>query len=178
MTYKTIRIADQRDRDTRKVEPVPLLILSCSATKRGLPGLMPAVYRYDGPAYRVLRASGWPGSDGPHVRVVILSAYHGPLDPFTPIEDYDVKMDGDRAQVLSQFWPLGKRLLGLLDHPTSEVFVFGGALYREVIQAWGAAGPFEHVPGEVAYSDGGIGTQLGQLTRWLEARNAAFRLED
>ena len=36
--------------------PTRLLVLACSERKRAGPGLLPAAERYDGPAFRVLRA--------------------------------------------------------------------------------------------------------------------------
>lgn len=158
----------------------PLLILSCSATKRRGRGAMSAYTRYDGPAYRVLRASGFPGAGGPSCHVRILSAEYGLLSPWSGIWDYDRAMDAERASELADtpecdvlralFLPVVRKDRSFEHFAASEVFVWGGALYRDVVRAWEERGVFSHVPGGVRYSEGGIGAQLGQLKSWLEAR--------
>ena len=74
-----------------------LLVLGCSQTKRDAPGLLPAIDRYDGSSYRVLRSylrqSEWPAS----LSVAILSAKYGLVGGFTGIEDYDERMTPLRA---------------------------------------------------------------------------------
>lgn len=69
-----------------------LLILGCSRTKRDAPGLLPAIDRYDGSSYRVLRKflrnREWPRN----LSVAILSAKYGLVGGFTGIEDYDERM--------------------------------------------------------------------------------------
>jgi hypothetical protein len=54
-----------------------LLVLGCSQTKRDAPGFLPAIERYDGSPYRVLRSylreRDWPDQ----LSVAILSAKHG-----------------------------------------------------------------------------------------------------
>lgn len=158
----------------------PLLIMACSATKLSTPTY--AHRLYDGPAYRVLRNSGWPGPQGPSVRVRILSAAHGIMSPWRELAPYDRLMDEARAQELADadtdellrtlFLPVlaSKRRDAFQHFPASEVFVWGGRLYRQVVQAWEERGLFSGVPGGVSYSAGGIGVQLGQLKRWLHER--------
>lgn len=158
----------------------PLLILSCSATKREGRGLISAYERYDGPAYRVLRASGFPSAArGPDTRLRILSAEHGLISCWATIDAYDRLMDAERAEQFATvdedelcrtlFLPViaSKRRDAFEHFPASEVFVWGGKLYRSVVEAWEARGIFDDVPGGVSYSSGGIGTQLGQLKTWL-----------
>jgi len=74
-----------------------LVVLGCSATKLDSDGLLPAIARYDGPAYRVLnsylREVQWPGP----LSVGILSAEHGLIGGLTHIENYDRRMDSRRA---------------------------------------------------------------------------------
>ena len=78
-----------------------LLILGCADRKRDTGGLLPALDRYDGPAYRVLRkflrAYQWPEN----LSVGVLSAKYGLFGVFTGIEDYDVRMDMGLAQAKS-----------------------------------------------------------------------------
>lgn len=65
--------------------------------KRDAPGLLPAIERYDGSPYRVLRSflreREWPTN----LSVAILSAKYGLVGGFTGIEDYDERMTPLRA---------------------------------------------------------------------------------
>ena len=76
-----------------------MLILSCSQRKRLDEGLLPAVERYDGPAFQVLRRFlRENSSEAPHV--LILSAEHGLISYDRPIAAYDRKMTLARAREL------------------------------------------------------------------------------
>lgn len=79
-----------------------LVILGCSSTKFGTEGLLPALCRYDGPAYRVLhsylRTSRWPNE----LSVGILSARYGLIGGLTPIELYDQRMNRETAANLRE----------------------------------------------------------------------------
>ena len=74
-----------------------LLVLGCSQTKRETPGLLPAIDRYDGSPYKVLRKylreHEWPTN----LSVAILSAKYGLIGGFTGIEDYDERMTPEKA---------------------------------------------------------------------------------
>jgi hypothetical protein len=78
-----------------------LLVLGCSQTKREAAGLLPAIDRYDGSAYRVLRnylrEQQWPSN----LSVAVLSARYGLVGGFTGIEDYDQRMSPSRAAELA-----------------------------------------------------------------------------
>src|SRR5215211_1977040 len=75
------------------------LILACSRRKRTDEGLLPAVDRYDGPAFRVLRRFLREGSsEVPDIRV--LSAEHGLIPHDLPIANYDRIMTDSRAREL------------------------------------------------------------------------------
>src|SRR5690348_4465403 len=76
-----------------------LLILSCSQRKRPDLELLPAMDRYDGPSFRVLRRFL---SQRPTERltVYILSAEFGLIPATLPIPDYDRRMTPQRAREL------------------------------------------------------------------------------
>lgn len=78
--------------------PIPpcsrLLILACSATKRGGAGRFPAIERYDGPLWRTLRDVD---PHGRKARVAFVSARYGFRDAYSPIEDYDARITEDVA---------------------------------------------------------------------------------
>ena len=75
-----------------------LLILGCADRKRDSGGFLPALDRYDGPAYRVirkyLREYQWPED----VSIAVLSAEHGLFGILKGIKDYDKKMDVTTAK--------------------------------------------------------------------------------
>lgn len=143
------------------------LILACSATKRKDPGLMQAIARYDGPAYRTLRARGnWHCDTTVH----ILSAEHGLISPWMEIEDYDRLLDRPRALELLESTEINLKRLDELGALKGPILVWGGELYRQVIlcSAVGAG----LAPSRFHYSSGGIGEQLGQLKRFLQGGDA------
>lgn len=82
------------------VEPKHLVLLPCSQTKRSDPGYLPAMERYDGPMYKVvrsfLRQFDWPRD----LSVGILSARHGLMGSMASIEHYDQRMNSGRAAEL------------------------------------------------------------------------------
>lgn len=75
-----------------------LLILGCSDRKQESEGLLPALHRYDGPAYRVvrnfLRNHHWPED----VSIAVLSAEYGLFGILKGIENYDMRMDQETAR--------------------------------------------------------------------------------
>lgn len=77
-----------------------LLVLSCSSKKLQISEAIPAIRRYDGPMYRVLRSflreSRWPTS----LSVAVFSARYGLIGGLTPIECYDHRMNQHRAAEL------------------------------------------------------------------------------
>jgi hypothetical protein len=79
------------------VDEKQLLVLGCSDVKRDTPGLLPAIDRYDGSSYRVLRSylrnQDWPEN----LSVAILSAKYGLVGGFTGIENYDERMTPQKA---------------------------------------------------------------------------------
>lgn len=136
-----------------------LLILGCSATKRLDADLMPALQRYDGPMYRVLRKA-LRERDGlaERLKICILSAKFGLIAADTPIPDYNLQMtemiartirSSVQAQAMAQFD--GQRLPGL---------VVCGKRYH-------AALPAEIWHEGMHRTFGGIGCQLAQLKTWL-----------
>jgi hypothetical protein len=76
-----------------------LLILACSQRKNPALGMLPAIDRYDGPAFRVLRK--FLREAPPDLpAVLILSAKYGLIDAATRIPDYDCCMSPGLAERL------------------------------------------------------------------------------
>lgn len=122
---------------------------------------MPAIERYDGPAFRVLRKylRSEP-SDPPLIRVV--SAEHGLMTVEQPIEEYDRRMDPERARelrptVLTEL----KRLVRA--QPVREVMVVVGQTYLLALE--GIEEALDGVPVRIAGET--QGRKLGALRVWL-----------
>ena len=80
-----------------------LLILSCSHRKQSTQGLLPALQRYDGPAYRVMNKFMRVHSSGVRsLDVYILSAEFGLISSDKLIPNYDRRMSYQRAKELQQ----------------------------------------------------------------------------
>src|SRR5919198_1230098 len=84
-----------------KRSPDRLLLISCSKRKRAGYKLMPAIDRYDGPAFYVLRRY-LREIDDRELRVYILSAEFGLINARKRIPDYDRLMTHSRAHELRE----------------------------------------------------------------------------
>jgi hypothetical protein len=135
-----------------------LLILSCSDRKPAAKGKLPALDRYDGVNFRVLRTflnkHGWP----PGLCIKILSAKYGLLDATDLIEAYDQRLDEARARQLNR---ATIKALARFGKPSS-VFVNLGRDYLPAIH-----GIDRLFLGRVAYAQGGIGLKMVRMKKWL-----------
>jgi len=76
-----------------------MLVLACSQRKSRVDAPLPAIERYDGPAFRVLRKYLRSTKD-PSLKVLILSAKFGLIRAGEPIVDYNQRLDARRASFL------------------------------------------------------------------------------
>jgi hypothetical protein len=142
-----------------------LLILACSQRKRPDAGDLPAIDRYDGPAFRVVRRylrqcpTGTLGLD-----VYILSAAYGLIPSSHPTTYYDQKMAPRRAAELHD--EMRNRLLNLLGAGYTSLCLAMSEVYLLALNGWAG-----HVPQEtqVVLTKGPQGAKLAQLKRWLWA---------
>lgn len=140
-----------------------LLILSCSQRKRSKPGLVPAVERYDGPAFRVLRRFlREQPDDSKHLDVFILSAAYGLISAKRLIAEYDQVMTSQRAaelhdKVLATF-------ANLIRTDYTELCLAMSMKYLMALEGWSALVPPRV---SVTITDGPQGLKLAQLKRWL-----------
>lgn len=104
-----------------------LLVLSCSRKKRASPDLLPAVERYDGPAFRVLRR--FLAQHRPDVPdLLILSARYGAIGPEERIPLYDQRLTPGHIPALQpSVVKTLERQLRL--KPYDEAFMYGGPHY-------------------------------------------------
>lgn len=168
-----------------------LLILACSATKRGDAKYLAALQRYDGPLWRTLRAVDPDGEKG---KVAFLSAHLGFRAADTPIEIYDARMTAERAEAmmagdLGTRWPRSKsqrrcmpsgehpgmHIYSLRDGPRGQAFsdvaLVGGHLYldvmRHLVDLFQDAG---HISADARINEinGPIGLMRRELRIWLD----------
>ena len=152
-------------------EPQYLLIVACSQRKRSDPGFLPAIERYDGVNFRVLRKAQREGYWPKNLSTLILSAKYGLLKPDTLIEDYDLRMTREQANVLQV--QVSTELDAYLEQTSyHEVFVNLGKVYmialalsKELIAS----------DRQVHFAAGGIGEKMSQMKKWLINLSCATR---
>jgi hypothetical protein len=138
-----------------------LLILACSQTKRPDPGLLPALERYDGPLYRVLRRWMRANPDDERLALRILSAEYGLIGPRAEISDYNRRMTPARAALLRPDVTTHLGLLARYLPGIRAVFVNVGTDYRTALP--------DPLPfAAVQWASGGIGQRQQQMKHWLE----------
>lgn len=139
------------------------LILSCTQAKRSDVGFLPALERYEGPPFRVVRrflAQADPALRD--VAVYVLSARYGLIAGHTPIEDYDRRMTPARAAELRP--EALARLKEVLGQGYAEIFLSLGGVYLQAVEGFQA-----YVPAGTAVivSRATAGRRLTELKRWL-----------
>lgn len=143
--------------------PRYLLIMGCSQRKRSDLGLLPAIERYDGVNYRVLRKARREGYWPANLDVLILSAKYGLLRPEVGIEDYDLRMTKRRALELRPFIvpELVKKVKSV---SYTELFLNLGKVYLCALEGWEDALKRDTT---VIHAKGGIGQKAAQMRQWL-----------
>jgi hypothetical protein len=144
-----------------------LLILSCSQRKITVTGRVPAIDRYDGPAFRVLRK--YLRESPPHApTVLILSARYGLIPSARKIPWYDQRLSKAAAGKLRpRVLRVARRALG--SRPWTAVGVCAGKEYQAVL-----AGLPDLAPAGVRVDllAGGLGKRLAALRAWLRQEDA------
>lgn len=136
-----------------------LLILACSQVKLPKPALLPALERYDGPLWRLLRKRGGHLIDSGALTVYALSARYGLVNARTTlISTYDQRMTPERAHELR---PSVRATLAAL-WPRGQVCLHVGRAYLGAISDTPAHWP------RALTGYGGIGMRQAQLKAWLE----------
>ncbi len=141
--------------------PRPLVLVGCSRRKVDAPGLLPAIERYDGPVFRLLRR--FLRTSARPISIYILSAAYGLIPADHPIPWYDCQMTTERAAALHPAVDESLRRIATMP-PRTEIFICMGAVYREALPEIGGCVPAA-VPVHIA--TGTIGRQLGLLHDWL-----------
>jgi hypothetical protein len=139
-----------------------LLIIACSQRKRLDVAFLPAIERYDGPAFRVLRRYNRLTQDA-DLSVYILSAKFGLIPSTVPIPFYDKKMTSKRADYLKAS-VMAATFTAIKHHKPSQVFVCAGKTYLR------AFGDLTNFARHVSTARGGQGQKLTSLKAWLHTR--------
>ena len=175
-----------------------LLILACSAIKRGDQKYLAAIQRYDGSLWRTLRAVD---PNGQKAKIAFLSAHFGFRAASVPIELHDARMTPQMAAVmkagdLGTRWPRpknqrrvmpegehpGMHIYSLTGGPRSAVFrdvaLVGGHLYLDVMRR--LAGVFQDrgyvaADAQITEVNGPIGFMRRDLRLWLDASDREAR---
>lgn len=143
-----------------------LLILSCSQTKRSNVELLPALERYDGPAFRLLRKFLHQKSDL-RLDIYIISARFGLIAGSRLIPDYDQKLTKGRSLELNI--PTIDSLRKLLNSQNyEEILICVTKSYLSVLNGVMMLLP-EHT--KVTIATGTIGRKLSILRQWLYREN-------
>lgn len=140
-----------------------LLIVSCSERKRNDPNPLPALDRYDGVNFRVIKKAMREGRWPQNLDLLILSAEYGLTDPDQPIRPYDRRMTPQRATELAD--KVAGVLRRRLSHITyDEIFVNAGKNYLPALKI------LQEIDDArvVRYAEGGIGQKMAAMKRWIE----------
>lgn len=139
------------------------LVLSCSQTKKDDLEPLPAIERYKGPAFQVLRRFLAEADSKLHdVDIYILSARYGLIASDTLIENYDQKMTKDRATKLR--CEVLKRLKGILRQDYVDIFCSLSKTYLQAMDGFEALVPADT---RITVSRAALGTRLTELKNWL-----------
>lgn len=145
-------------------EQLRCLILGCSRTKIGSPELLPAIQRYDGPPFKVLRRYIKENTSY-GLDVFVLSAKYGLIDGQTYIPNYDQCMTKERAlEIHDNVISMVEN--NLLHRNYDEIFLSMGKVYLSAM-----SGIEDILNGKVVVSNGPPGKKLAGLRNWLWGRD-------
>lgn len=144
-----------------------LLIISCSQKKVTNPNLLPAIERYDGPSYKVLRKIMNRSDYNNSLDIAIISAKYGLLNPNEMIRDYDLKMNAKIAATIQKKVVSALRKQ-ILKKKYENIFINMGENYMLAIDGFDKN--MQSKP-KIEYAKGKIGERLSKMKKWLEDRH-------
>ena len=141
-----------------------LLFLSCSQSKRPTKGELPALERYDGPAFRVMnKFLRVHPSEKQSLDVYILSAEFGLIPSGKLVPNYDRRMTSQRVKELQQLTlSVLKQILNGKQY--REFFISMGKDYLRVLDGYKS---LTSTNLNVTVSQGSMGCKLAELRNWL-----------
>src|SRR5262245_13360217 len=139
-----------------------LLIVSCSERKHPANGNVPAIDRYDGPVFRVIRKFFREGlAEAP--LLLILSGKYGLIRASRKIPDYNVRLTAAAAEAMQP--AILKRLRATFREAAYlEVGFCLGRVYRRAVEGYQDIVPEGLI---VTFIQGGLGCRLTNLRKWL-----------
>lgn len=141
-----------------------LLLLACAQRKFQTPGPLPAMERYDGVNYRVLRKLRYENRWPECCDIRIISALHGLIGPEHILGYYDLKMTRPRALYLQSQVSAGLDAL-LAPRPYAEIFVNLGKTYLLATQS--SVELWTEPQCAVRIAAGSIGVKMAAMRQWL-----------
>lgn len=147
-----------------------LLIVSCSQRKRPDPGLLPAIDRYDGPTFRVLRRY-LKEQPSAQLDIFILSAKFGLIPANQLIPNYDQRMTLLRAQELHPD-VIAKLRCILSSKSYQELYICMGQNYLRILVGYKTLISSEL---SIKVSAGSLGIKLAELHFWLYGKSSSKR---
>jgi hypothetical protein len=139
-----------------------LLIVACSERKNPAKEKLPAIDRYDGPVFRVLRKYLRERPEDA-LTVLVLSAKYGLIAADREIADYDCRLSAESAERLRpQVLKVASRVLSSCQW--QGIGICAGKDYRVALAGFG-----NFVPDglRVDFIEGRQGPRLTALRRWL-----------
>ena len=137
--------------------------MACSQRKRSEPSLLPAIERYDGVHFRVLRKAQREGYWPANLDALIVSAKYGLLELHTASEHYDLRMTLKQAmQIRPLVLPVLTERIKSMTY--AEIFLNVGRAYQVSLKGWNEGLSRDTT---VVYATGGIGQRARQMRSWL-----------
>jgi hypothetical protein len=149
-----------------------IVITSCSKLKRTDPELLPAIERYDGPNFKVLRK--YLKNSAGELDIYILSSKFGLVSYDTQIPFYDQKLCRNQSrEFINTTFKQAEPLFSSKNKV--EVFVNLGSLYLELFQ------PAIHKISQtnsLVITEGSSGKRLSEMHNWLYGIDSPLRVEN
>jgi hypothetical protein len=144
------------------MKPRYLLIISCSRRKRTDPDLLPAIDRYDGGNFRVLRKAKRNGYWPKNLDVLILSARYGLIEDSTEISNYEQSMTTQNANDLkTQVRDFLNVYLEGKEY--KEIYIDLGRKYLRALED--CRDLLKNKP--ISIAEGRVGERLSKLKLWI-----------
>lgn len=141
--------------------------MACTATKVTTLDPIPAIQRYDGPSFRVVRKWQRTHPDlAAQLDLLILSAKLGLITADQLIENYNQRLTPQRAAVLQPIVSAALQRFVAEHGPYTATLLHLG---RDYLPAIAPEGLQSELFGTVLHTSGGIGMQLRHLKAWLYA---------
>lgn len=147
-----------------------LLLLSCSQRKRLDSCELPAIDRYDGPSFRLLRRYFRQSSSTP-VEVKILSAEYGLISADKSLPYYDRRMTKERSKILRR-QVIDRLKLSFSEGFHKNLLICLGKDYFEAIHGYESILPRGM---NVQFAPGGLGRKLSIMHDWLYEGSAPLQ---